>query len=354
MYKSYDQIVSELQSDLISNGSQATDFSDGSEAQTQIAVTARALRSVWYMLEQMTELFFVSSTDGPFLDLRVGERGVTRKSGVAATGAITFTRTTPSPVGTLVPAGTQFSTLDGSVTLQTTADANLATNWTTGTANVVDTVGEAAGNLAEGTVLQVAGPTVIGLQTIAVGPGALTGGVDPETDDELRARYLEIIQNPVDGGTPADYEIWAKEVTGIIGATPIPLARGNGTVDVVVTNGGIPDANTVAEVQSVLDANRPVGADARALAPTAHSIDSTITVTLAPGYSLSSMESSILQAYNNYLSTIAIGGVYRTMAAADAIFKLAGIIDCSVSGANIQLGQEEMAVPGNVSVEQGS
>lgn len=354
VYKTYDQIVSEMQSDMLASGSQATDFTDGSQIQTMIQVTSRALYTEWFMLELLVELFFVSSCEGPLLDLRTQERGVYRNLGEAATGPITFSRTTASPIGTEILAGTQFATLDGSIVLTTNADDSLPSGWETGQTNVTCTTVGVAGNLAAGTVLQVVGPSPAGLQTITVGPQALSGGVDAETDDELRTRYLFVIQNPVDGGTPADYVVWAEEVAGITNVVPVPLARGNGTVDVVVAANGIPSADTVQQVQDVLNSNRPIGADAQAKAPTAHSIDTTITVTLADGYTLAGVQPSVLQAYNNYLASIAIGGVYRVMAAADAIFKVSGIIDCTVSGTNTQLAQEEMAVPGNVSVEQGS
>lgn len=356
MYKTYDQIVSEMQQDMIASGSLATDFTDGSQIQTMIQVASRALYSPWYMLEQLVELFFVMTTDGPFLDLRVEERGVTRKPGVASAGNITFTRTTASPVGTLVPSGTVFSTLDGLVEVTTTADDNLAVGWETGQASVNGTAVGVLGNLAAGTALQVAGPSVTGLQTIAVGPGALTGGVDAETDDQMRARYLQVVQNPVDGGTAADYKIWADEVTGITNVSVFPLARGNGTVDIVVSNGGIPDAATVTSVQNVINTNRPVGADAQAKAPTAHPVDVTITVTPATGYLFATVQTSVTQAIQNYLSTVPIGGTVRIAAIQDVAYRTTGVLDCTLTApaANVVLGTEELATAGIITVNQGA
>jgi uncharacterized phage protein gp47/JayE len=356
VYKTFDQIVSEMQADMIAAGSQATDFTDGSQIQTLIAVTARALQNQWYMLEQLVELFFVISSEGPFLDLRVQERGISRKQGIASTGNVVFTRTTPSPIGSLVPAGTVFSTLDGSVEVRVTQDVNLASGWTTGSASVQCTVVGKIGNLPEGTPLQIAGPAISGLQTIAVGPGGLTGGVDTETDDELRARYLELIRNPVDGGTPADYLIWAKGVTGVTNASVFPLARGNGTVDILVSDGGIPSQDLINSVQTVINENRPVGADARVIPPTAHTIDVVVSVTLAPGYTLASVQTPVSQAIQNYISSIPIGGVVRVMAMADAVFKVPGVIDCSIitPSSNITLGNQELAVTGTITVQQSS
>jgi uncharacterized phage protein gp47/JayE len=356
MYKTYDQIVSEMQSDMLASGSQATDFTDGSQIQTMIQVTARALYTPWYMLEQLVELFFVMSTEGPFLDLRCGERGVPRKQGAAATGSISFTRTTPCPVSTDIPAGSTFQTLDGSVSMTTNADMPLATGWESGTVNVTCTTVGAIGNLAAGTPLQIVGPTPSGLQTIAVGTGGLAAGVDTESDDDYRARYLFIIQNPVDGGTSADYQVWADEVTGVTNVSVFPLARGNGTVDVVVASDGIPPASLVSQVQSAIDTNRPIGADAQVKSPTAHSIDVTGTITPAAGYTFATLQPLVIQAITNYINSIPIGGVVRVSAINDAIFRVQGVLDCSLStpAANITLAQEELATPGTITLTQGS
>ncbi len=356
MYKTYDQIVSEIQSDMVASGSLATDFTDGSQIQTMIQVTSRALFTQWYMLELLVELFFVMSSEGPFLDLRVNERGIYRKEGVAATGPINFTRTSPSPISTDIPAGTTFSTLDGTVSVTTNVDTPLANGWESGTAQVTCTTVGVIGNLTAGTQLQIVGPSPSGLQTIVVGAGGLTGGVDVETDDELRARYLEVVQNPVDGGTPADYQVWADEVTGVTNVSVFPLARGNGTVDVVVAANGIPSADLVNQVQSVINTNRPIGADAQAKAPTAHSIDVTGNVTPAAGYTFATLQPLVTQAITNYINSVPIGGVVRVSAINDAIFRVQGVLDCSLSApsANVVLAQEELATAGTITLTQGS
>ncbi|KLU66296.1 baseplate J-like protein [Desulfosporosinus acididurans] len=356
MYKTYDQIVQELQADMVANGSVATDFSSGSQIQTMINVAARGYYTHWYMLELLVELFFVASSEGPFLDLRVGERGITRKLGSAATGSISFTRTTPCPVNTDILDGTTFSTLDGSVSVTTNADTPLASGWTSGSVEVTCTKVGVAGNLAAGTQLRIVGPTPSGLQTITVGAGGLTGGVDEETDDQLRARYLYTIQNPADGGTPGDYQVWASQVTGVTNEQVFPLARGNGTVDVVIASNGIPSADLVAQVQSVISANRPIGADAQVKAPTANTTDVTGTITPATGYTFATLQPVVFEAITNHLNSVSIGDVVRVSGITKAIMSVQGVLDYSLSApaANIVLTQEQMAVPGTITITQGN
>ncbi|TPG70776.1 hypothetical protein EEL31_21565 [Brevibacillus laterosporus] len=63
----------------------------------------------------------------------------------------------------------------------------------------------------------------------------IVAGADRESDDHLRERLLTEVQNMEKGGTDIDYEIWARRVKGVVSARSIPLARGNGTVDVIIT-----------------------------------------------------------------------------------------------------------------------
>jgi uncharacterized phage protein gp47/JayE len=55
-----------------------------------------------------------------------------------------------------------------------------------------------------------------------------------ETDAAYLARLLEYIRRPPAGGNKYDYIKWAKEVDNVADAWCLPLARGRGTVDVII------------------------------------------------------------------------------------------------------------------------
>ena len=59
----------------------------------------------------------------------------------------------------------------------------------------------------------------------------MTGGVEAENDDDLRARILQRIQNPPMGGAQADYVTWALAVPGVTRAWAAP-EQGIGTITV--------------------------------------------------------------------------------------------------------------------------
>ncbi|MBL0387930.1 baseplate J/gp47 family protein [Tumebacillus sp. ITR2] len=351
MFKTYQQILAELLAALQTN-TNITDVQPGSLAYTLMAVVARALRGVWFMLEQMTKLFFVSSSSGSFLERRCNERGVFRKIGTPASGEVLFTRSSPSPIGITLKQGTLLATMDGKIEFVVLQDVPLPQGWASVVAPVTCISIGRAGNLAAGTPLQVVGITVMGVQNVTVGDGGLTGGVDTESDEDLRARYLFVIRNPQNGGTAADYLVWAMEVQGVVHAIPLPLNRGPGTVDVVVSDGSIPSDELVQTVTDHIETKRPVGADVLVLKPVAHSIDIAATVTASTGYTIDALDISVKQAITNYLGSIPIGGVIRVAGIYQAAMAVPGVLDFTLLSpvSNIQLESTEMATVGALAV----
>ena len=59
-------------------------------------------------------------------------------------------------------------------------------------------------------------------------------GVDIETDEDLRKRFVKVVNNPSTSGNKNHYEEWALEVNGVGRAIVYPLHNGNGTVKVMI------------------------------------------------------------------------------------------------------------------------
>ena len=87
----------------------------------------------------------------------------------------------------------------------------------------------ASGNLPDDTSLTIA-PPLDGVSSAVIARN-LTGGTDTETDEQLRARILQRIQNPPMGGSAADYVAWALAVPGVTRAWAAP-EQGPGTITV--------------------------------------------------------------------------------------------------------------------------
>lgn len=173
-----------------------------------------------------------------------------------------------------VDAGTLIQRQDG-VQYKTTAATNLAVG--AGALPVVAVVAGTAGNAVAGIALNLVTP-IDGLDSsMTVGPAGITDGTEQETVDAWRARLLERIQEPPNGGTKSDYEAWALEVQGVTRAWVYPNEMGAGTVTVRFMRDNdaspIPDAAAVAAVKSYLEAKRPVTAELYVVPPTAAPIN---------------------------------------------------------------------------------
>ena len=111
----------------------------------------------------------------------------------------------------------------------------------------------------------------------------MTGGVDTENDDDLRARILHRIQNPPMGGAVADYVTWALAVPGVTRAWAA-VEQGIGTITVRflmdelrADDDGWPQPQDVQAVAAYIDKMRPVTVkDCYVLAPIKQFIDVSI------------------------------------------------------------------------------
>lgn len=114
--------------------------------------------------------------------------------------------------------------------------------------------------------------------------GAVGGGTDQETDEELRDRFLERVQNPVAHFNSADItqqaktvpgvtKVWVEEITPAVGQVTIYFIRGNDD-DVIPTAGEVDDVKDA--ILEITPANT-APSDVFVLAPTPVSTDFTFT-----------------------------------------------------------------------------
>ena len=107
-------------------------------------------------------------------------------------------------------------------------------------------------------------------------------GVDEELDEPYRQRILDRIAQAPHGGNKKDYKDWALSIPGVTRVWVTPSGRGLGTVDVRFVmddtySNSIPLAPDVAIVQNYIDTVKPICADVMVYAPTAVSVNLTIS-----------------------------------------------------------------------------
>ena len=138
------------------------------------------------------------------------------------------------------------------------------------------------GNLPDGSSLSIGQNPVPGVSN-EVMVIHLTGGVDTESDDDLRARILFRIQQPPMGGDANDYVAWALSCPGVTRAWAA-TEMGIGTItvrfmmdDLRADQGGFPTNEDIAMVTAYIDSVRPITTKDRwVLAPVPEPINFTI------------------------------------------------------------------------------
>ena len=195
-----------------------------------------------------------------------GQSGLGRKKAVAATGGqgpLTYGGAGPFPY--TLPATTKLTDSTGLVTFQLAADVTWPSAGSQTAKIDAVTVGT-AGNLGVNSILTFSPAPPAGVAPGLTLTGALSGGLDVESNSDLLARILDRLQNPPKGGTAKDWARWAAAVSPISAAFVYPLRRGTGTVSVVCVKAGTGTArapSTVALVLASFDAERLVCVEGR-------------------------------------------------------------------------------------------
>ena len=244
-----------------------------SNAEVYAKALAGAAHGLYGYLDWLASQLIYDTAETDMLERWASIWGITRNAATAATGTVTFSGIT----GSFIPAGTALIAYDGIIY---TTNADTALTATTATALVTASVAGISGLRATGQTFTLQAP-ISGIYS-SVSAGAMTGGVDLENDDSLRARLLMRIKFPPQGGDKADYLTWAYAVPGVTRAWVYPLELGLGTVTVrfMMDNlylNGIPLSGDVSTVATAINNARPVTAAVTVVAPVAVPLNFIIT-----------------------------------------------------------------------------
>lgn len=286
-----------------------------------LQAVANELARIYSMeIKPMYDKAFVRTARGEDLDNCCADYGILRNPAICAEGIVTICGIQGTYKGIIVMADdVAFELIPNELVISSTGIVH--TKCRCIKPGVV-------GNVPAGAVNKLAEP-YIGIETVRNNE-AISGGYDMETDEALRSRTLEHIADPGTSGNIANYKEWALDVSGVESVQIFDLARGNGTVDIVITA----EKNTVAQpsllaaVQEHIEKFRPIGANVVVYAATSYNIEVTATVKAKSGYSeelLSTLFYSILE---QYLATLnEKKPIVSFLKVADLLFSCEGIND---------------------------
>ena len=229
---------------------------------------------LYQYLDVLAEQGMVDTATGEYLTRWASIWGIYRKEAQFATGSVLF----QSEGSGLIAKGTQLKRDDGTL-FKVTEGTDIAVSKMV-PVKAIDH-GSVA-NTAADVNLQLISPILGVVNQVMVVSPSIMGGQETETDDGLRARLLDRIQNPILGGRLQDYIQWAKEVNGVANAWVSACHFGVGTVAVTYLCDDeaslIPDESHLQLVQSHLESRRPLSAEVFVLAPQAVPINLNVKI----------------------------------------------------------------------------
>ena len=304
--ETYNQIYERMKNNYIE--SSGNNFDEASEIAVRMKVMAGEIFNAYSSLEWLKRQMFASSASGEYLDYIARERGIERRQATKAKGVLTFSVEEASSDPILIPRGTVVVT-PGSNPLRfyTTEDAVLPLMTMSVSVNAEAEVAGFAGNILAGINFL---PVSVPAEIVQIRNNSrFVGGADTETDSSLRERIKDTYYCVPNGMNKAYYQQLAKTVDGVKKVGVVSFARGAGTINVYVS-GNEDDISqaVVDEVAQVIQSKREVNLDVQVFAAVKSPYNLNVTVKAKAGYTQNDVTELIAQAFEEYLSTIPMGG----------------------------------------------
>lgn len=254
---------------------------EGCDLAVRLWAAAAQLQALEIQTDWVLDQSFPQTAQGIWLDYHGQMRGLCRQEAAKAIGTLRFTVGAEPVSDFTIPADSVCMTA-GEVRFRTTEDVVLKAGSLSVDAPAEALEGGAAGNAAAGSVcILTACPLAV---TGCTNPAAFTGGRDAEADESLRERILESYRRLPNGANAAWYEKTAVECGGVAAAKAVGRPRGIGTVDVyITTESGLPDAELLEQVRSLLQEKREIAVDVQAKAPDVQTVNVDLEILPAEG-----------------------------------------------------------------------
>lgn len=335
------------------------DKREGSVIYDACAPAAAELAQMYIELDINYNLSFVDTASGDYLSRKTAEFGVNRAAATRAERKGLFYGNN----GTLlnVPISTRYAIGDQTFIAKERIS--------TGVYKLSCETPGAAGNEQFGQLIPI--DYVTGLVQ-AVLSDVLVPGEDEETDDALRQRFYDAVNEPAFGGNVADYKQRINSLPGV-GATKVyPVWQGGGTVKctIIAADWNAPSSALVNDVQTIIDptvnggqglGQAPIGHEVTIAGVTGTTISIETTLTLVENVTPGHVQADIEAVIDAYLLELRKDWANQTQitvrtAQIDArILTVQGVDDVNgteINGAaaNLTLGTDEIPLLGAVTI----
>ena len=291
MSKTYENIKQRILENILLN----IDKREGSFTHNMISPISVELAKAYINMQDILSLGFIEDSFDTYLDKRVSEFGVYRKEGIKAVGEIKV----EGKEGAIITNGTLIRSNDLYFTVLN--DIELPND------NILYVEANEVGykyNLLANTEFELVEKN--DKVTKLTNTDNFSNGVDIETDEDLRKRFVKVVNNPSTSGNKNHYEEWALEVNGVGRALVYPLWNGNGTVKVmIIGNDNKPVTDEIIEACKLhIEENMPIGCQLTVTTPTNLNIAIVSSIELKEGYAVEEVKDEFEVKLNEYLKSV--------------------------------------------------
>lgn len=282
------------------------DKRQGSIIYDALAPAAAELAQCYIALDVYADQTYLLNAVGDNLDNKVADYGLTRIAATYAQRIGTFTDGDGNAMA--IPIGSRFSipTESGGYNYR------VITEQLIGTYILQCETAGTVGNEYIGTLLPIDNINNLGSATLGE---IYIAGEDEESDDKLRQRAEDKLNETSFGGNVADYKEFMNSQEGVGACLVIPIWNGGGTVKlVVITNNlDIPTEAKINELQTIVDpvenggqglGKAPIGHKVTVIAPIQYDITIKGTAQVDSGYTLDSLQDTIKSAVTAYIQEV--------------------------------------------------
>lgn len=305
------------------------------DAASDIGIRLRVLASetaaVYEKIDELRAEVFPQTSTGEYLERHAETRAIQRKPALAATGTLKFTRETPAYSDILIPKGILCSTRpEPQLFFETAQDAVLAAGESEIEVAAIAAEAGAASNVAVGAVCTMISPAT-GI-TAVTNTTTFSGGVDEESDDDLRARLVSAYQNISNGTNSAFYYDLAMSREGVLSANILPRKRGRGTVDVVITTRNAESQDEiVAAIQAEMNLRKEINVDVLVLAATRAYPAITAEIAVKDGYRFDLVAESCKAVIAAHLDRLGVGDSLLLAALGSGLMAVDGVYNYQIT-----------------------
>lgn len=322
---SYDEILERMNNKFLElSGYEADRVSD---IGIRIRLLAGEIFSLSSDIDWIKKQMFPNTASGEQLELHAQQRGLERKTGNKATGQIMFQVDTPLEYELVVPKGTICTTTDGSLNFITTEDATIIRG---GNYVLVDSEAEKSGtqyNVSPNMITTIVTYFSVGISV--KNSSSFIDGTDDETDDQLRERIMDSMENIPNGANSKYYISLAKTVDGVQSASIVQRDNQSIVEMYIAGRGEIPETLTVVEAQRVVTLGKSLGIQVHVMNASKVDIDVDVSISVESGYDFDTVKAAVEDNITEFFLDLDVGEGVTLSALGDVIFHTDGVANYS-------------------------